>query len=103
MIRSLKAKKKINQSHDNADPLSKGGRVAIELYIFEQQCRYFPSELVIRTVPNIKEVLDKGFTTVRDAGGADPGFHRAVSQWLIPRPKLFVSGRILSQTGGPAD
>jgi imidazolonepropionase-like amidohydrolase len=69
----------------------------------EQQRHYFPSMLVIRSVENIKKSLEQGFTTVRDAGGADPGFREAVEQGLIPGPRLFVCGRVISQTGGHAD
>ena len=45
----------------------------------------------------------QGFTTVRDAGGADYGFREAVASGLYPGPRLLVSGRPLSQTGGHAD
>ncbi len=69
----------------------------------DQQRRYFTSELIIRSVKILKETLDQGFTTVRDAGGADPGFRKAVAEGLITGPRLFVCGRILSQTGGHAD
>ncbi len=47
--------------------------------------------------------LDRGFTTLRDAGGADIGLAMAVADGVIPGPRLFHSGRILSQTGGHAD
>lgn len=69
----------------------------------EQQRKYFPSYLIINSIKIIKETLDQGFTAVRDAGGADPGFRRAVAEGLIPGPRLFVCGRMLSQTGGHAD
>ena len=45
----------------------------------------------------------QGFTTVRDAGGADYGFREAVASGLYPGPRLLVSGRVLSQTGGHGD
>jgi hypothetical protein len=32
--------------------------------------------LVIRTLGVMKETLDEGFTTARDAGGIDPGFRQ---------------------------
>ena len=76
---------------------------AVEANIMDQQRRYFPSLLVIRTVNVIKETLDQGFTTARDCGGVDPGFREAVDQGLVPGPRLFVSGRPLSQTGGHGD
>jgi imidazolonepropionase-like amidohydrolase len=69
----------------------------------DQQRKYFTSMLIIKSLKIIKETLDQGFTTVRDVGGADPGFRQAVAEGLIPGPRLFVCGRILSQTGGHAD
>jgi imidazolonepropionase-like amidohydrolase len=48
-------------------------------------------------------MLARGFTTVRDAGGADGGLAEAVSQGLIRGPRLFPSGQALSQTGGHGD
>ena len=76
---------------------------AIDANIMDQQRRYFPSLLIIRTLKVMKETLDQGFTTARDCGGADPGFREAVAQGLVPGPGLFVSGRPLSQTGGHGD
>ena len=48
-------------------------------------------------------MLARGFTTVRDAGGADGGLAEAVAQGLIRGPRLFPSGQALSQTGGHGD
>jgi imidazolonepropionase-like amidohydrolase len=76
---------------------------AVDANIMEQQRRYHTSLLVIRTLGTIREALDQGFTTLRDAGGADPGFREALRQGLIPGPRLFVSGFALSQTGGHGD
>lgn len=45
----------------------------------------------------------RGFTTIRDAGGADYGLARAIETGLIAGPRLFYSGRALSQTGGHGD
>jgi imidazolonepropionase-like amidohydrolase len=69
----------------------------------EQQRRNFTSLLVIRALRIIRETLDQGFTTVRDAGGADPGFREALREGLIQGPRLFVAGYPLSQTGGHGD
>lgn len=52
---------------------------------------------------SLGEALDRGFTTVRDAGGADWGLWRAVEDGLLRGPRLFYSGRALSQTGGHGD
>jgi imidazolonepropionase-like amidohydrolase len=48
-------------------------------------------------------MLRRGFTTVRDAGGADYGLAQAVERGLIDGPRLFYAGRVLSQTGGHGD
>ncbi|OTP74122.1 metal-dependent hydrolase family protein [Caballeronia sordidicola] len=61
------------------------------------------SAQVLRASRRLFRMLQRGFTTVRDAGGAHAGFRTAVAQRLIPGPRLFVSGRALSQTGGHAD
>ncbi len=76
---------------------------AVDANILEQQRLYHPSMLVIRSLKVIQEALDQGFTTVRDAGGADAGFREAQRQGLIPGPRMFVSGCTLSQTGGHGD
>ncbi len=48
--------------------------------------------------------LDRGFTTVRDVGGADVGIASAIRDGLLDRvPRLFYGGRVLSQTGGHGD
>ena len=65
---------------------------AVDANIMEQQRLYHPSMLVIRTLKVIQEALDQGFTTLRDAGGADAGFREAQRQGLIPGPRMFVSG-----------
>lgn len=48
---------------------------------------------------NLKRTLRAGFTTVRDAGGADAGFRQALEMGLISGSRLVVSGSI-GQTGG---
>jgi imidazolonepropionase-like amidohydrolase len=47
--------------------------------------------------------LDSGFTTVRDAGGTHPDFARAIESGVLPGPRVFPSGAILSQTSGHGD
>ena len=76
---------------------------SVDATFTEQQRRNFTSVLVIKAVMNLKESLDQGFTTVRDVGGADSGFKQAIAEGLIAGPRLYVCGRIISQTGGHAD
>jgi imidazolonepropionase-like amidohydrolase len=48
--------------------------------------------------------LDRGFTTLRDVGGADVGIARAIQDGLLDRvPRLIYGGRVISQTGGHGD
>lgn len=52
---------------------------------------------------HLEAALQRGFTSIRDAGGADYGLARAVEDGLVKGPRLFYSGRALSQTGGHGD
>ncbi len=51
----------------------------------------------------MRGMLDRGFTTIRDAAGADWGLKKAVEDGLLAGPRMFISGRALSQTGGHGD
>jgi imidazolonepropionase-like amidohydrolase len=62
-----------------------------------------PSLLHQHAHVNLKAALGRGFTSVRDAGGADIGLVRAVDEGLIKGPRIFHSGKALSQTGGHGD
>lgn len=63
-----------------------------------------PSSLTaLRAAKNLKSMLMRGFTTVRDACGADFGLAAAVEQGLIEAPRLFFVGKALSPTGGHGD
>ena len=63
-----------------------------------------PATLVAHESRGILEgMLRRGFTTVRDAGGADWGTVEAVERGLVRGPRVFHSGRVLSQTGGHGD
>jgi imidazolonepropionase-like amidohydrolase len=76
----------------------------------------FLSEVNIRNLENVpltlmtaraadlmKGMIDRGFTTVRDTGGADWGIKVAVESGLLPGPRLFISGRAIGPTGGHSD
>jgi imidazolonepropionase-like amidohydrolase len=49
-----------------------------------------------------KQLL-RGFTTVRDLGGASFSLKRAIDQGLHHGPRIFPSGATISQTGGHGD
>ena len=44
-----------------------------------------------------------GYTTIREAGGADHATARLLAEGQIVGPRLYYSGRALTQTGGGAD
>jgi len=58
---------------------------------------------VLRSLPIMRGMLDRGFTTVRDVGGAPFSLAEAVEQGLAAGPRLVVCGKALSKTGGHAD
>lgn len=47
--------------------------------------------------------LMQGFTTVRDAGGANGGLRRAIDSGNIAGPRFYPSGAFISARGGHAD
>ncbi|KAK3288801.1 hypothetical protein CYMTET_3738 [Cymbomonas tetramitiformis] len=51
----------------------------------------------------LRNMLLRGFTTVRDAGGADFGLAQAVDEGFLLGPRLFFCGHAISQTGGHGD
>ena len=51
----------------------------------------------------MKGMIDRGFTTVRDTGGADWGIKTAVDSGLIAGPRLFISAKAIGPTGGHND
>jgi len=54
-------------------------------------------------IRNLRESLHRGFTTVRDVGGADFGLAMSIEQGVAEGSRLFYCGRALSQTGGHGD
>jgi imidazolonepropionase-like amidohydrolase len=49
------------------------------------------------------QMIRRGFTTVRDCGGATLALKEAIAEGVIVGPRLFIAGRLLTQTGGSAD
>ena len=50
-----------------------------------------------------QEALMRGFTTLRDLGGPAFSLKRAIDQGLIPGPRIYPAGAMISQTGGHGD
>ena len=75
---------------------------ATQLDIFGQ-VRLPNSLIAVRSIAIMRDMLRRGFTTVRDAGGGDIGWRQAIDAGLVSGPRLFLSGHALSQTGGHGD
>jgi imidazolonepropionase-like amidohydrolase len=76
---------------------------AVDVNILDQH-REHPSNLVALMMARILEAtIQEGFTTVRDAGGTDWSFKAAVERGIVQGPRLLVSDKPLSQTGGHGD
>ena len=76
--------------------------VLSEVYL--RQLENIPLTLMTaRSMVLMSAMLDRGFTTVRDTGGADWGLKAAVDQGLVPGPRLFIAGKAIGPTGGHSD
>ena len=62
-----------------------------------------PSLITAQASAILRGMLHRGFTTVRDAAGADFGLQEAVAQGLFEGPRLYIAGFPVCQTGGHAD
>ncbi|WP_374346498.1 amidohydrolase family protein [Phenylobacterium sp.] len=51
----------------------------------------------------LEGALSRGFTTVRDAGGADEGLWTAQARGLFRGSRLYYAGKALAPTGGHGD
>jgi len=98
-----------------ADVIDCGGRTLMPGLI-DSHVHVFLSEVFLRRLEDVpltlmtaraavlmKGMLDRGFTTVRDTGGADWGIKAAVDQGLLPGPRLFIAGKAIGPTGGHSD
>ncbi|ORY25515.1 hypothetical protein BCR39DRAFT_595008 [Naematelia encephala] len=63
-----------------------------------------PEQLItLRSTFVLREMLARGFTSVRDTGGASKHLSISIAEGLIDGPRLFQCGKALSQTGGHGD
>ncbi|HSW25049.1 MAG TPA: amidohydrolase family protein, partial [Burkholderiaceae bacterium] len=100
---------------DGARRIDGGGRVALPglidahvhvtayMHDLMGQALRPPSLIVAESSRILRGMLMRGFTTVRDAAGADFGLQEAVAKGLFEGPRLFIAGFPVSQTGGHAD
>ena len=59
--------------------------------------------MTAQAMVSLQAMLNRGFTSVRDTGGADWGIKAAVEEGLIAGPRLFIAGRAIGPTGGHSD
>src|SRR5215471_3855471 len=62
-----------------------------------------PAYVTARAARVLVDMLHRGFTTVRDVGGADYGLAQAIEEGYLEGPRLLFAGSALSQTGGHGD
>ncbi|WP_299351691.1 amidohydrolase family protein [uncultured Shimia sp.] len=60
-------------------------------------------DLGIHAAAQAEMYLMQGFTTVRDAGGADAGIRRAIDSGVIDGPRVYISAAFIGGRGGHAD
>ena len=94
----------------DADVVDCGGRTLmpglidshVHVFLSEVNIRFLeavPLTLATaRAVALMRGMIDRGFTTVRDTGGADWGLKEATDKWLLPGPRLFIAGKALGPT-----
>ena len=59
--------------------------------------------ITARAATRLRAMLDRGFTTVRDTGGADWGIKTAIETGHIVGPRLYIAGQSIGPTGGHSD
>jgi imidazolonepropionase-like amidohydrolase len=64
---------------------------------------YPAAEIAIASANYLRNCLMDGYTTIREAGGADHATARLLAEGHITGPRLYYSGKALTQTGGGAD
>ena len=64
---------------------------------------YPAADLAVAAATYLRNSLLAGFTTIREAGGADYSIAHLLKEGTIIGPRLFYSGKALTQTGGGAD
>lgn len=65
--------------------------------------RSSPAYVAAHAARLLGDMLHRGFTTVRDVGGADFGLAQAQAEGLFAGPRILFGGKALSQTGGHGD
>jgi len=101
-------------SREGATVIDAGGRTLMPglidahahitgLSLSPRNSAYPAEEIANASASYLEASLMDGFTSIREAGGADHSVARLLNQGKIIGPRLFYSGRALTQTGGGAD
>jgi imidazolonepropionase-like amidohydrolase len=61
------------------------------------------SYVALAAARRLGAALHRGFTTVRDPAGGDPGLAKAITEGLLASPRYLYTGPALTQTGGHGD
>lgn len=59
--------------------------------------------LYLAAAQEAQRTLMRGFTSVRDAGGPAFALKRAIDEGMVPGPRIYPSGAMISQTSGHGD
>lgn len=62
-----------------------------------------PGIVFASSTAEAERTLMRGFTTVRDLGGPVFSFKQAIDNGIIPGPRIFPSGAMITTTGGHGD
>ena len=69
----------------------------------ESRQKYDPFQAAVVAGVRCEKLLMRGYTTVRDLGGYSKYLTNAIEKGLIPGPRVYGAGRMISQTGGHGD
>lgn len=64
-----------------------------------EQPDYTHATMVVESM----NLLNRGFTSIRDTAGPGFGIKKAIDEGLIPGPRIYPSGTLITQTSGHAD
>jgi imidazolonepropionase-like amidohydrolase len=99
----------------NTKIIAGGGRTLmpglIDMHWHAMLVRPTPADLLAGDIGHLNltagveaaDTLMRGFTTVRDLGGPSFGLKRAIDEGVVPGPRIYPSGAIITVTGGHGD
>ncbi|SEA90894.1 metal-dependent hydrolase family protein [Rubrimonas cliftonensis] len=99
---------------DGAEVIDAGGRVMTPGFIYMHEHIMMQASgpelliaddryLAILASRTARQYLDRGITTIRDAGGNSFGLQDAIDAGVVPGPRIYPAGAMISQSSGHAD